>query len=205
LRKRTGSLWLITACLLGAARLGAAQTVTQVSTLTSTTTGEVLQLSASVVPVPGSNRFDWSYRLTNPANNTVRINSFTAAPRADLSSLAIVRSPVDWVPARVTSGEQKVVWNWLPNNPANPTNLATQLDPGETFLFEFELNQGAVPNAGEAAANNSHGFSAPSVGASAAPGGPPVGAVPEPATMSLVGIGLLPLAALLKRPRRLDS
>jgi PEP-CTERM motif len=203
LKKRTGSLWLITVCLLGAARLGAAQTVTQVSTLTSTTTGEVLQLTATVIPVTGSNRFDWSYRLNNPANNTVRINSFTAAPRVDLSSLAIVRSPVDWVPARVANGESKVVWNWLPNNPANPTNLATQLDPGETFLFEFELNQGAVPNGGEAAANNSHGFSGPTVG-SGAPGGPPVGAVPEPATMSLVGIGLLPLAALLKRSRRLD-
>jgi hypothetical protein len=172
--------------------------VTQVSTLTSTTTGEVLQLTATVVPVPGSNRFDWSYRLSNPAGNTVRINSFTAAPRADLSSLVVVRSPIDWVPARVSAGENKVVWNWLPNNPTNPTNLATQLDPGETFLFEFELNQGGTPNAGEASANNSHGFSAPSVGA-AGGGAPPVGAVPEPATMSLLGIGLLPLAALLKR------
>jgi hypothetical protein len=198
LKKRTGSLWLITACLLGAARLGAAQTVTQVSTLTSTTTGEVLQLTATVVPVSGSNRFDWSYRLSNPAGNTVRINSFTAAPRVDLGSLVIVRSPIDWVPARVNNGESKVVWNWLPNNPTSPTNLATQLDPGETFLFEFELNQGAVPNGGEAAANNSHGFSGLTVG-SGSGGGPPVGTVPEPATMSLLGIGLLPLAALLKR------
>jgi hypothetical protein len=199
LKRRIGTLGIVTACLFAVGHWGAAQTVTQVSTLTSTTTGEVLQLTASVVPVAGSNRFDWSYRLTNPAGNTVRITSFTAAPRVSLDSLAIARSPVDWVPARVMGPEPKVVWSWLPDNPANPTNLASQLDPGETFLFEFELNQGAAANGGNTAANNGHGFSGPSVGPST--GGPPVGTVPEPATISLLGIGLLPLAALLRRRR----
>jgi hypothetical protein len=198
LKQRIGSLWLITACLVGVTRLGAAQTVTQVSTLTSTTTGEVLQLTATVVPLSGTNRFDWSYRLSNPAGNTVRITSFTAAPRVSLDSLAISRSPIDWVPARVDGAEGKVVWSWLPDNSASPTNLGSQLDPGETFLFEFELNQGAIPNGGQASANNSHGFSGQTVGSGGA-SGPPVGTVPEPATMSLLGIGLLPLAALLKR------
>jgi len=197
-KQRIGSLWLITACLVGVTRLGAAQTVTQVSTLTSTTTGEVLQLTATVVPLSGTNRFDWSYRLSNPAGNTVRITSFTAAPQVNLGSLAITRSPIDWVPARVDGSEGKVVWSWLPDNPTSPTNLGSQLDPGETFLFGFELNQGAVPNGGNASANNSHGFSGPSVGSGGA-AGPPVGTVPEPATMSLLGFGLLPLAALLKR------
>ena len=53
MKKRTGSLWLITVCLLGAARLGAAQTVTQVSTLTSTdqVTAQLLaELPPSVDP-----------------------------------------------------------------------------------------------------------------------------------------------------------
>jgi hypothetical protein len=189
---------VILVCLLGAARLGAAQTVTQVSTLTSTTTGQVLQLRASVVPVPNTNRFDWNYELTNPAVNTVHISSFTAAPRAVLDSAAITRSPVSWIASRTGGPEPKIVWTWLPDNPANPTNLAAQLDPGETFQFGFELNQGAVPNGGSASASG--GFSGPSVGGAGV--APPVGAVPEPGTLSLLGIGLLPLAMLTRRGKR---
>src|SRR5260370_32806731 len=61
---------------------GSAQTLS--STLTSTTTSQILNLTTAVTLNP-SGSWHWSFTLSNPMSNTVRIRSFTAAPFWDLS------------------------------------------------------------------------------------------------------------------------
>jgi hypothetical protein len=198
--KHAGILGLILMVLAGAAGGAAAQTITQVSTLTSTTTGEVLQLQAVVAPVPGTNRFDWRFELTNPAGNTVRIDTFTVAPRTSLEALSSVRSPMGWYAASTAGPDPRIIWRWLADNPTTPTNVGGQLDAGETFVFEFELGQGGASGAGEALASGSAAFAGPSPGAGGAggPGGPP-GVIPEPGTLCLLGTGLVPLVFRRRR------
>jgi hypothetical protein len=189
LRNHFGILALILISLVCGARPGVTQTITQVSTLTSATTGEVLQLQAAVVPVPGTNRFDWSYRLTNPAGNTARIDTFTVAPRANLGVLSSVRGPMGWYVAKQGGPDEKIIWRWLADSSVNP---AAQLDPGETFPFEFELGQGGMVNGGEVFATGTAAFTGTSVSAGGEAQTP--GAIPEPGTLSLLAVGLWPLA-----------
>jgi PEP-CTERM motif len=199
-RKYAGILWLIILCLAAAARPGAGQSITQVSTLTSTTTSEVLQLQAIVVPVPGTNRFDWSYRLTNPSGNSVRIDTFTVAPQTSLATVSSVRMPMGWYPARVDGPDGQLTWRLVPDQTPNPSRLAGPLLPGDTFLFEFELDRNGAPNAGSVSASGTALFAAASLGAGGPSGAPTApGVIPEPGTVCLLGIGLGPFLLRLKR------
>jgi hypothetical protein len=68
---------------------------------------------------------------------------------------------------------------------------------GVQFLFEFKLGQGGAANAGEALASGTAAFVDTSVSTGGEAQTP--GAVPEPGTLSLLAVGLWPLAVRSKR------
>jgi hypothetical protein len=170
--------------LLCAASPLPAQTVVQVSELTSTETSERLILTSQVTRSETANTFEWRFTLRNPEGNTTHLAAFTVAPRCDLTNAVVTGTPEGWTFARSLSGELKIVWQWVPSPAVNPTNAAQQIDPGETFVFSFLLNQPAQVGGGVASATNRFGFSGPTVScAPTTPPGPPPGtATPVPPT-----------------------
>jgi hypothetical protein len=169
----------------------------QMTNLTCPTNREVLQLTAIVAPLfDQPSRYRYTYRLTNPAGNTVRVAGFSIATSGNLGGIFFNTTPFGWLASLTgTPGQQQITWSWIPDNPTNPTNTAARLDPGETFDFAFTLGRNASPTGGSVTAENCW------VGTTLGPGidEPPGGVIPEPSTVALLGIGLLPLAVLLRR------
>jgi hypothetical protein len=157
-----------------------AQTVTQISELTSTQTGERLILTAQVTRSESANSFEWRFTLRNPTENTVRLGAFTVSPRCDIGPAVITATPEGWVATKDVAAENKVVWQWIPTPAVNPTNAAQQIDPGETAVFSFLLNQPARSNGGVASAVNRFGFSGPTVGCQPVTPPPQINIPPAP-------------------------
>src|SRR5262249_61559227 len=92
-----------------------AQTVVQVSELTSTETSERLILTAQVSQSATANTFEWRFTLPNPSANSVHLTAFTVAPRCDLTNAVVTGTPEGWVFAKSLTGELKIVWPWIPD------------------------------------------------------------------------------------------
>jgi hypothetical protein len=195
--RRRSYLWIFATALVAFARPATAQTVTmQMTNLVCPTNPQVLQLTATVAPVFGSPaRYNYRYQLTNPAGNTVRVSSFSITTQSSLASLFVNTTPFGWISSTSgPAGQRRISWDWLPGS---PSTVMAQLDPGETFEFGFSLNRNGIPNSGSVMTGPDNCWVGTTLGPTADE--PPGGVVPEPATLSLLGVGLLPLALLLRR------
>jgi hypothetical protein len=148
------------------------------STLTATTTSQVLNLTTSVTQNSPSS-FTWTFTLTNPTGNTVQIRSFTVAPFCDLTGAAITATPPGWTQEVFAFSPQvdptlelnKVNW-FVPNT----SSTSLWLQPGQTKTFAFVLSRGADPLfRGKAGALDTFGFSGDTLGCPPPPTPPPPG------------------------------
>jgi hypothetical protein len=151
-----GLLWGITA-----AAYAQAETVVQISELTSTGTAERLILQAQVSPTDPAASFEWRFTLRNTEGNTVRVAEFSVSPRCDLTGINIIGTPEGWTATTETAGDGRILWRLT--LAADGSNAAQQLDPGETFVFSFLLNKPARQGGGTASARNSQSFSGATV------------------------------------------
>ena len=141
------------------------------STLTSTRTFQVLQLSTDVVPL-GNGLYRWSFTLTNPIGNTSRIRFFTAAPNCNLSQISNLQSPPGWVAIAYRTPSEapdapKINW-FVASGQPGPFALGTPwLNPvlGQNVkVFSFDLPFGANNQSGHVGALNTYGFSGATLG-----------------------------------------
>jgi hypothetical protein len=148
------------------------------STLTSTTTSQVLNLTSTVTKNPGGT-FHWSFTLLNPSGNTVHIRSFTAAPFCDLTGATNIGQTPNpgglWTfqvfafsPQQDPTLENNKI-NWFLSAGGTMNQF---LLPGTAITFFFDLPNGADPAfRGKAGALDTFGFSGDTLGC---PPPPPV-------------------------------
>jgi pimeloyl-ACP methyl ester carboxylesterase len=167
------SPWLIGVALMLGAGVGQAsgQAAHLSSTLTSTRTFQVLQLSSDVVPL-GNGLYRWSFTLTNPLGNTARGRFFTVAPNCDLSQITNIQSPPGWVavPYRNQSESPdgpKINWFVATGQPGPFALGSPWLNPvpgQNTKVFSFDLPFGANNQTGHVGALDTYGFSGATLG-----------------------------------------
>jgi pimeloyl-ACP methyl ester carboxylesterase len=164
-------LLLMGAVLLLGGRPSYGQAAHMDSTLTSTHTFQVLQLSTDVVPL-GNGLYRWSFTLTNPLGNRARGRFFTAAPNCDLSQISNIQSPPGWV-AQVYRNKSeapdapKINWFIPPGQPGPFSPFSPWLNPvpGQNVkVFSFDLPFGANNQSGHVGALDTYGFSGATLG-----------------------------------------
>jgi len=169
---------------------------TLASTLTSTNTGQHLNLITTVTQ-NGPSDFTWTFTLTNPTGNSVEIRSFTVAPFCDLHGIipGSIVTPAGWTAEVFAQSPQvdptletnKVNW-FVPTVGGSRSNfLGNVFNIGQQNVktFSFRLTSGADPSfRGKAGALDTFGFSGDTLGCPPPPQGGG-GGTPPPSTIEV--------------------